>query len=298
MSPRICTAVAVICTAAASAHAGLTVLGPGPMLATPAGNLVTNGSFEFRNAALQPGPGSTGSAVAWATGTSLTPFAVPYGWTSSGGTNTYALWGGNLGSPVTLRGSAPLPDGLNALYFGNGQGAATSQPPTFNPNGEVTFPSPPVVTPPGGTFPVPCTITQTVPTHLTPSPSYLLSFWVSGESAWPSGPGLNNDGIFGMQLTNTEPGDPTRFFAVPGGSGLYGSSLRIEISFTPLNPLLPVTLTFINWGHFNLAPWGGAGTTELVLDDVIINAVPAPSASLALLLAGAAAAARRRRAHA
>lgn len=265
------------------------------MVGSHTGNLVTNGSFEYRNAALQPGPGATGSAVNWATGTINVPFAVPYGWSSSGGANTYALWGGNLGSPVTHRGSAPLPDGLNAMYFGNGQGALTSLPPTFTPGGEVVFPGTPVVLPPGGSFPVPCTLTQTVPTNLTPAASYILSVWVSGENAWPGGPGFNNDGIFGMQLTNTEAGDPIRYFAVPGGSGLYGSSLRLEFSFTPLNPSLPVTLTFINWGHFNLGPWGGSGTTELVLDDVIVNAVPTPAAGTILALAGAVAGRRRRR---
>lgn len=279
---------------ASGANAQLTLLPAGPQQGTHAGNLVTNGSFEFRNSG-GPGPGATGSAVFWATGTLATPFAVPAGWTSSGGPNTYATWGGNLGLPVTHRGSAPLPDGLNAMYFGNGQGATTSLAPNFNPSGEVTFAGTPTIQPPGGSFPVPCTLTQTVPTNLTPASSYILSFWVSGEGAYPGGIGTPNDGIFGLRVTNTQAGDPTRYFAVPGGLGMYGSAMRLEFSFVPINPTLPVTIEFINWGHFNLTPFGGTGTTELVLDDVIVNAVPAPGAAGLFGVVGLAAGLRRRR---
>ena len=57
----------------------------------------------------------------------------------------------------------------------------------------------------------------------------------------------------------------------------FGVSHLYEFSFTPLNPLLPVDINFINWGHFDLSAYGGSNfTTELVLDDVIINAVPEP----------------------
>jgi hypothetical protein len=195
---------------------------------------------------------------------------------------------------VTHHGSAPLPDGLNALYFGNGQGATTTIAPNFQADGEVTFSGTPTISPPGGTFPVPCTLSQTIPTNLTPAPSYALSMWISGESAFPGGPGPANDGIFGLRVTNTQPGDPTRYFAVPGSSGIYGSFLRLEFSFTPINPSLPVTLEFINWGHFNLTPFGGTGTTELVLDDVIVNPVPGPGV-VGLLVVGSAAGLMRRR---
>ena len=294
-TPLLIAGLAGLSMTAAPARASLTLLPSGPMLGMHAGNLVTNGSFEFRNAGGAPGPGATGSSVFWATGTAATPFAVPYGWSSSGGTNTYANWGGNLGMPVTFHGSAPLPDGLNAMYFGNGQGATTSLAPTFHPSGEVTFAGTPILQPPGGAFPVECTLSQTVFTNLSPAPSYLLSFWVSGEGAFPGGVGPANDGIFGLRVTNTAAGDPIRYFAVPGSSGLYGSQLRLEFSFVPLNPSLPVTLEFINWGHFNLSPFGGTGTTELILDDVIVNPVPAPGASTAALLAFGVACSRRRR---
>lgn len=277
-----------------AAQASLVLLPSGPMLGSHAGNLVTNGSFEFRNAAGLPGPGATGSSVVWANSSTSPPLLAPYGWTSSGGANTYATWGGNLGSPVTHKGSAPLPHGVNALYFGNGQGAASSLAPIFHPSGEVTFAGAPTIMPPGGAFPVPCTLTQTVNTHLAPAPSYLLSLWVSGENTYPGGPGPANDGIFGLRVTNTQAGDPIRYFAVPGSSGLYGTSLRLEFSMVPLNPLLPVTIEFINWGHFDLSPFGGTGTTELVLDDVIINAVPGPGAAGLIGCAGLVARRRRR----
>jgi hypothetical protein len=287
--------VVAIAGLTSAAHGQLTLVPTGSLPVSHTGNLVTNGSFEFRNSAGLPGPGTTGGNAFWATGTAATPFAVPYAWSSTGSTNTYATWGGNLGLPVTHRGSAPLPDGLNAMYFGNGQGATTSLAPTFNPSGEVTFSGTPTVSPPGGAFPVPCTLTQTVPTNLFPAPSYSLSFWVSGEGAFPGGVGTPNDGIFGLRVTNTQPGDPTRYFAVPGGMGIYGSGMRLEFSFVPINASLPVTIEFINWGHFNLIPFGGTGTTELVMDDVIINPIPAPGAAGLLGVTGVVGIRRRRR---
>src|SRR5262249_33430431 len=154
----------------------------GPMLGSHTGNLVTNGSFE------QPFGGPGTAQPFWATGATGTPFAVPTGWTSSGCPLSYAVWGRDLGSPFRIRNSAVIPDGGNALYFGNGQGALTSLAPTFNASGEVTFSGTPVIpTAPGFTAPV--TLTQTVPINLTPAPSYILSFWVSGE-----GSGFNTGG--------------------------------------------------------------------------------------------------------
>jgi len=46
---------------------------------------------------------------------------------------------------------------------------------------------------------------------------------------------------------------------------------------TPLNPSLPIDVEFYNWGHVDLSMFGGPATTELVLDDVIVNAIPEPS---------------------
>jgi hypothetical protein len=240
---------------------------------TAAGNLVTNGSFEV---------GAPASGVSnqlyWATGTASTPFSVPAGWSSSGGAPAYAVWGNDGNLPPSLRGSDSLPDGNVGMYFGNGAPVLLSQAPTFQADGSVTFVSPPSLT----TFfsPVPVVLSQTVNTPAFPASAYHFSFWVSGEDAGTSNP-FAERGIFGLRVTNALPGDPIQYLAVPSGTNnAFGPSHLYEYVITPLNPLLPVTIEFINWGHFDLTPFGGANfTTELVLDHVIINAVPELGAS-------------------
>jgi hypothetical protein len=237
---------------------------------THTGNLVTNGSFE--NGA--PAPGFA-NANYWATGTTLTPFAVPAGWSSSGGASSYAYWGSDGTIPNSINGSDAIPDGSAAMYFGNGAPAFVDQPPTFNANGTVSFPAAPNFT---TIFsPVPVVLSQTINTPATPSPAYNFSFWISGEGA-VSGQNFSERGIFGLQVTNVLAGDPIQYLAVPNGSfNTFGQSHLYEYTFTPLNPLLPVTINFINWGHFDLSTYGMSNfTTELILDDVIINAVPEP----------------------
>jgi hypothetical protein len=259
---------------------------------THAGNLVANGSFETGAP-----PSGNANRQYWATGTSLTPFAVPPGWTSSGATSSYAAWGNDATVPQSIQGSDGLPDGNAGMYFGNGAPVLVSQPPTFNPNGTVSFPSPPAFNLFFATAPV--ILTQSINTPATPAPWYNLSFWVSGEGAL-SGQQLAERGIFGLQMTNVLAGDPIQFLTVPNGvNNTFGLSHLYEFTFTPLNPLLPVDINFINWGHFDLSPYGGSNfTTELVLDDVIINAVPEPSTLtlLAAALCAMTASARRRRA--
>jgi len=107
----------------------------GPSTCSHTGNLVVNGSFETG----APPPG-TANQLYWATGTSLTPFGVPPGWSSSGAPGSYALWGDDTAAPPRIRASDVLPDGVAGLYFGDGRPAITSQPPTFHPDGRVTFP--------------------------------------------------------------------------------------------------------------------------------------------------------------
>lgn len=231
---------------------------------THAGNLVTNGSFE-----IGAPPSGTANLLYWATGTALTPYSVPSGWSSFGSNVTYAAWGNNGTVPQSLVGSAPIPDGNAAMYFGNGGPAFVDQPPTFNADGTVSFPNAPNFT---SFFGPPATLFQTVN---TPAPSYKLSFWVSGEDAYTGTP-FQERGIFGFQITNVLAGDPIQWLTVPNGvNNTFGSSHLYEYTFTPLNPLLPVDIKFINPGHLDLAAYGMANfTTELVLDDVIINAVP------------------------
>lgn len=253
---------------------------------------MANGSFEIG----APAPGIA-NEVYWATGTALAPFSVPSGWTTSGGPSSYALWGSDGTLPESINGSDALPDGNAALYFGNGAPAFVNQPPTFNANGTVSFPSPP-------SFnivysPVPVVLSQTINTTANPAASYKFSFWVSGEGA-ASGQNFTERGIFGLQVTNTLPGDPLQFLAAPNGSfNAFGLSRLYEYTFTPLVPTQPVTIKFINWGHFDLSAYGMSNfTTELVLDDVIINAVPEPGTFglLAMALACTAIPPRQRRA--
>ena len=58
------------------------------------------------------------------------------------------------------------------------------------------------------------------------------------------------------------------------------------------------SIEFNSYRHFDLNPFGGAFTTELVLDDVIINTVVPEPACIAGVAAGAVLLIRRRRARA
>jgi hypothetical protein len=241
--------------------------GPG---ASHVGNLVTNGSFEL---------GAPASGVAnqqyWATGTVNTPFAVPGGWQTAGPGPNYAVWGNDGTNPQRLVSADDIPDGNAALYMGNGSGATVNVPPTFNNDGSVTFPSAPSFTPKYG---APVRLTQTIPTHLNPALGYEMTFWVSGEGAHGALPG-NGPGILEMAVSNVAAGNPSLFLSVPNGLGAQPFSRVYEFNFIPLNANLPVTVNFLNWGHFDLSAHGGVSfTTEAVIDDVIVNAiVPEPA---------------------
>lgn len=275
------SALLVSAALASSAHAALTLL-PSAAPLTHAGNLVTNGSFEIGAPAL-------GSPVFWANPLNPT-YSVPPGWSSSGTSQTYATWGGSGVPGIGIRGSAPFPDGPSGLYFGN-LVTDVSLTPNFLANGRVTFPGTPVFTP---SFGAPCILEQTVNTQLSPATSYMFSFWTSGEDAgFPTNTyGL---GVMGLQVTNVLPGDPMQYLSIPSASSPTNSRVY-TFSFVPLNPSAPVTIRFFNWGHIGTV--GGAAypfTTELVLDDVIINAVPAPGA-LGLFVAASLTRRRPRRA--
>ncbi len=272
-----CAALIVACAVGPAAWASLTITTA--LGTTHSGNLVNNGSFETGAP-----PSGTANLLYWASGTTLTPFAVPPGWTSSGAPSSYALWGNDATVPQSIQGSAGLPDGNAALYFGNGAPVLVSQPPTFHPNGTVSFPSAPSFTNFFASSPV--ILSQTINTPAAPAPVYNFSFWVSGEGA-VNGQQFTERGIFGLQVTNVLAGDPIQWLTVPNGIGNgFGTSHLYEFTFTPLNPLLPVDINFINWGHFDLSPYGGSNfTTELVLDDVIINAVPEPGSLVLLAVA-------------
>jgi hypothetical protein len=236
-------------------------------------NLLVNGSFEADAGAPNPSY--------WATGTTLVPQISLTGWSAAGQPGTYASWG-NDGNG-RLRASELLPDGQNAVYFGGGIMASVTPLPTFNPDGTVTFSSSPVFVPKPTSAPV--TLWQTV-SGLNTSLSYTLDFWTSSEAAGGSNfPG--GDGFFGLDIT----GESQMYFAAPSGMSGLGTSQRYYIEFQP--SASTVTLQWTNWGHFNNV---NGLTTELVLDDVILNPTPVPEpASLIALAGGAAALVRRRR---
>lgn len=276
----------LVLSAGAQARGALTLLPSGPQLGVHPGNLVANGSFEV-------GAPPVGGAINyWATGTSNTPFAVPGGWSSSGSSNAYAYWGTTEASPpYRTGGSAVLPDGQAGMYFGNAS-ATVDLPPTFQASRAVTFSGTPTFTPAYGS---PVRLWQSVPTNANPSPAYLLSFWASGEAAGYGGGGPGYDGIFGLRVTNVLPGDPVQYLVVPsGGSSLYGDAIRYEFSMTPINAGLPIQIEFINYGHMDFSNFGGFGTTELVIDDVIVNLIPEPGAGV-LAVIGAMLVMRRRK---
>lgn len=235
------------------------------VLGSHAFNLIQNGSFEADQ-------GFAPNGAYWATGTTLGPTMSLTGWQASGQTQTYAIWGND--GAGRIKGSELIPDGVDALYFGGGIMGGITQPPTFNPDGTVTFPAPPAFFPKPTTAPV--ALWQTV-TGLSVGQNYLLDFWVSSEDA--STAAFAADGLFQFDIT----GESSLFFTAPNGAGGLGTSQRYYILFQPTSST--ETFTWTNWGHYNSAI---GMSTELVLDDVILNkqpAVPEP-ASMAFLALG------------
>jgi hypothetical protein len=246
------------------AQAALTLTGP--LNLSHSGNLVQNGSFEDH-----PDGGVT--IHCWAAGTASTPFAQPASWVTNGSPLNYAEWGNTA---VFATSSAPLPDGTSGLYFGNGLMAAISQTPTFNADGSVTFTSAPTIVP---KYSPPVTLSQTL-TGLNTGATYGLTFWTSGEDATTNV--FTHDGFFGLDVT----GYSTVYLAAPSGQSALGQSHVYNFTFTPVSS--NTTITFTNWGHPNgsMPGWTFPGiSTELVLDDVIVNQIPEPS-SLALVSLG------------
>lgn len=235
--------------------------------------MLINGSFEAEN-----GVAINGSF--WATGTANTPFVSLTGWTTSGKPQSYARWGWD--TPGQIAGGGAIPHGENALYFGAFIQNAPSLMPSFAPDGQVTFAGSPTFSPDPNFGPV--TLSQTL-NGLNTSQDYLLDFWASGEN---STFGTWKDGFFGLDISGENP----LYFAAAGGQTAIGTSQRYYVVFKPTAST--VTLTFTNWGHFNNA--AGDFSSELVLDDVIVNqVVPEPGTVTALGL-GALILLRRRKA--
>src|SRR5262249_15665268 len=148
----------------------------------------------------------------WATGTTLTPTVSLTGWTASGQSGTYAVWGNDgLGG---IQNSAVLPDGSNGLYFGADIMASVTPYPSEAANGVVTVALTPAISakPTDG----PVTLQQTV-SGLNPFATYVLDFWTSGEDIGQ--PSMAVDGFFALDIT----GEARLYFAAPSGNGLIGN---------------------------------------------------------------------------
>jgi hypothetical protein len=228
-------------------------------------NLVKNGSFE---------DGNSGVNLGWTPGSHIGGYPGSEGvipdWTPSYPSGAYGWWG-----PLGFAGAAN-PHGNNGLYFGNNFNSVGTTA-SIATSGEITFAS----TPTFSNRPGPVTLSQTV-SGLSTTDVARLEFWVSGES---NTSGFTGTGLFGLSIS----GETLTYLLLPSSSNTFGASQRYYVDFTPTSSSL--TISFLNWGH--ITDINGSGT-ELVLDDVILNQVPAPSA-LGLLGMGALVAGRRRR---
>ncbi len=247
---RLVLFVALLACVSSARATVLSVTGNDTLVGNRPLNLLVNGSFEAD-------AGVATNYSYWATGTALTPTMSLTGWIASGQAGSYAVWG-NDGFGGT-RFSDLLPHGTNGVYFGAGIMALVIPFPVESTSGLVSFTNPPVILPKPTDGPV--TLQQTV-SGLNPSTTYLLDFWTSGENVGPMG--FLVDGFFGLNIS----GEQTLYFAAASGNGPIGDSQRYQVYFTPTTST--VTFEWINWGHY-LDPNGMSD--ELVLDDVILNAV-------------------------
>ena len=263
-----------------AAHAAIISIGTGTAVMGDHGsNLVKNGSFENR----APGDPALPTILYWSGQPNFhTPFSfglvppVPNNattytipdWGQTSGLGAYGLWG-----PSSSGFSAPCADGVACLYFGNW--STTPAPaPNFQNNGTVTFTSAPIFTNqvPNNQAP---TILSQILSGLTKGATYLLDFWTSGEFDNGQTNTFPDPGVFGLGI-----GNDSVFLTVPSVNSVFSAdSIRYYVTFTANN--VTETLSFTNWGHISQNP----KSTELVMDDVIVNRVPEP-AILALLVTG------------
>ena len=236
-------------------------------------NLITNGSFETRaigDPAITTDVNWSGVAyghkVLAQDSSGGIVYAIP-GWGQTSSSGAYGVWGPGAG---TARGGAACVDGAACLYFGNWfTGTGSANPAVFHANGTVTYATPPIFTNTSGINSSPTTLFQTL-TGLTVGDEYLLDFWASGEDNSPNS--FRPDaGVFGLSI-----GADSLFLTAPSPTSLLAAnSIRYNIKFkaTSINE----TLTFTNWGHVT------GTSTELILDDVVLNHTPEPN-TVALIL--------------
>lgn len=255
--------------AAAPGEAEAAILGiayGNAVLGSHSGNLVANGSFETGAAGNQMWTGNGPYTGANVGGPGV---AIP-SWNASYPTGAYGWWG-----PIPF-GGAPCTDGANRVYFGNWITSA-SQVPSFGANGEVTFSGPVTFTNTVAANQGQVTLAQTL--ALVVGTTYLLDFWTTGE-----GPPILSSGVFGLDI-----GSQSGYLEAVTGTRRYCVTFIADAAST--------TIAFTNWGHLQT---GSGVTTELTLDDVIVNAmvaaVPEPG-MLGLVAAGRPRGALRRAPH-
>lgn len=275
---------------------------------TGVAQIITNGNFEYPTQAMVYWGGSSNN-------NNTTP-GSPLGSTNACGSNRYGLPVGTVSSwNISGGGASSYPrvdtnannysfaaantgNGGHNLYFGNAgtYEFANTNNLTYNSttglvalNGN-SFAQKAMFSGSGyGTTPV--TLSQTI--TVVPGSQYLLDFWVSGEDANCGSP--SPPGIFQFEIGNQI------MYGITGSnqSVYHGNSERYYVYFRSTSS--SVTVAFKNWGHLwlnqsstdllNVFPtyaytgcvngspfsWCPYTTSELVLDDVIVNtSIPLP----------------------
>lgn len=262
-----------------------------PLDRTAPANLVTNGDMNdnghgdtapYGFSPLRPGAMNGIQPISAQTPGTPPTKSMP-GWTfSGGGAQSYGLW-----VPGTSAAVGPWPNGLNQwgpfgskngasnpqLYFGNSEGWSVS--PTqasagFTAQGVTQTP---LTWTPGGSSSVannfvnslPLTAEQSITT--TTGETYCLSFWIGHEEFGGSSP--RPDGIARVQIG----GYNDVYFKVPTLNGAAGERWY-TFQFDAVSS--STRLAFSSWGHIGS---GATSSTEMVLDDVVVNRCAARSSS-------------------
>ncbi|MEI6405370.1 MAG: SwmB domain-containing protein, partial [Actinomycetes bacterium] len=219
---------------------------------TTTNNLVANGDFTTEPASLGSanfyywGPYATSLTIA---GTGIYS-AIPSWGRSGGGTSTYALWTKNATTTGGIVINAASNNGQSAgrVYFGNTVTQTYSGPAlAFDSAGYATTQYSFTPATNYGTASTPAAINQTLATVV--GETYRLHFSQSYEA-----PGTGS-GIARLTIGGYDP----LFFEVPKSNREY--ELEFVATSTSTN------IDFASWGHIRTTTY----TTELVLDDVIVN---------------------------
>ena len=264
-SMKACTkhlgAVAALLLTSGAANASIvSITTTNTAVASQSGNLIQNGSFETRNAgdpAISSNvnwSGVQGSHIALVQGAGAV-YGIP-GWTQTSAVGAYGIWGSGA-----ARGGATCADGVACLYFGSWF-TTPSVAPVFNANGTVGFSSAPTFSNFSPLITAPTTLSQVL-SGLVVGNDYLLDFWASGEDNTTS---RILPGVFGLSI-----GSDSVYLTAPSTGSVFNSaSIRYNVKFKATSSI--ETLSFMNWGHVTTS------STELILDDVRLNAIPEPNA--------------------